>query len=83
MNQVTNTAAMANPSVSQKTLILNHMKKHGDITQLQALELYRVHRLASRIHDLRKDGVQINANTRADATKRLYKSYSLKGGVMK
>jgi hypothetical protein len=76
------TATLALPRLSQKSLIFNHMQRHGSITQLQALELYRVHRLASRIYDLRVDGKIINGTTKADATGRSYKSYSLVVGAL-
>ena len=74
-------ATLAVPRVSQKSLILNHMRKHGSITQLQALELYRVHRLASRIYDLRLDGHKLRANNLTDATGRTYTSYALAVGA--
>ena len=75
-----NVLIQSQPQVSQKVLIKRHMEKCGSITQLEATELYRVHRLASRIHDLRKDGVLLVATTKQDVTGRPYSSYSLANG---
>lgn len=62
---------------SQNGKILIHLLKEGFITQLVALELYRVHRLASRISDLKHLGVTIIANYRTDRTGVRYAEYSL------
>ena len=46
--------------MSQTNLILNHLKEHGRITALQALqEPIGSFRLAARIKDLREDGHDI------------------------
>jgi len=63
---------------SQEGKVLLHLIRVGSITQLQALELYRVHRLASRISTLKlRYGVSINSNSRLDATGTRYNEYSL------
>ena len=63
---------------SQEGKILLHLIRVGTITQLVALELYRVHRLASRISNLKlKYGVAIVSNSRLDATGTRYNEYSL------
>lgn len=41
--------------------ILQHMKEHGSITGLEAINLYGCQRLAARISDLRKEGVAIKS----------------------
>lgn len=41
------------------TLILRHLRRHGSIDPLQALELFNCFRLAARIHDLRGQGHDI------------------------
>ena len=41
----------------QADLILMHMKKYGSITHLEAEKEYGIARLASRINDLRRQGV--------------------------
>lgn len=42
--------------MSQKSNILNHLKKHGEINVLQSLRLYGCYRLSARILELREDG---------------------------
>lgn len=50
-------------TISQCNLIMEHLTKHGSITQYEAAELYSCWRLASRITDLRCKGVQIKKET--------------------
>lgn len=45
-------------SKTQNALILDHLQKFGKITQIQASAMF-VMRLAARIFDLRKMGVEI------------------------
>jgi len=45
----------------QTDLILMHMKKYGSITHLEAEKEYGIARLASRINDLRRQGVAIKS----------------------
>lgn len=49
--------AHSNPTQNER--IIEHMKKYGSITQLEALNDCGVMRLASRISDLRKKGYYI------------------------
>lgn len=44
---------------TQNEMILDHLKRYGSINPLQALSEYGIMRLASRISDLKKDGVPI------------------------
>jgi hypothetical protein len=44
---------------SQNKMILDHLKKHKCIMPMEALNLYGVYRLASRINDLRAGGHNI------------------------
>ncbi len=55
--------------MTQKDHILNHIITHGGITPLDALIKYGCFRLASRINELRHDGVNIvtNIETRTNA----------------
>ena len=65
----------------QTDLIFMHMKKYGSITHMEAEREYGVARLASRINDLRRQGVAIKSeivtgkNRRDEATH--YARYSL------
>lgn len=47
----------------QTTMILEHLKTGRGLTQLEALNMYGVGRLASRIHDLKAAGYEITAQT--------------------
>lgn len=49
--------------VTQCERILRHIKEHGSITSDEAKALYGVARLASRINDLRAQGVAITTET--------------------
>ena len=44
---------------SQNEKVLNHIRKHGSITPLQALSRYGCFRLAARISNLRDAGNRI------------------------
>ena len=46
---------------TQCDLILMHMKKYGSITHMEAEMEYGIARLASRINDLRRQGVAIKS----------------------
>ena len=45
--------------MTQNEKILRHLEEHGTITPLDALSEYGIMRLASRISDLKRDGVPI------------------------
>ena len=45
--------------MTQNEKILNHMKRYGEITPLVAIREYGCMRLASRISDLKRQGVPI------------------------
>lgn len=46
--------------MTQNDQILRHLKRGGTITQLDAMRLYGITRLASRIRDLKDDGHKIH-----------------------
>jgi hypothetical protein len=48
--------------MSQKDQIFNHLKRHGHITPLEALNLYGCFRLAARVNDLRDEGHAIETD---------------------
>lgn len=43
----------------QSDRILRHLRDHGSITSLEAMQEYGVMRLASRISDLKRSGIPI------------------------
>ena len=55
---------------TQCDLILMHMKKYGSITHMEAEREYGIARLASRINDLRRQGVAIKSEIVAGKNRR-------------
>ena len=64
--------------MSQATDILNHIKTHGAINPLMALERYGCMRLAARISDLRQLGHEIETRHKK-ANNKVYAEYYLGG----
>lgn len=46
--------------MTQQEMILYHIKQYGSISPLEAMKQYGIMRLASRIHDLKKQGYVFN-----------------------
>lgn len=67
---------MAISSSNQNQLILGHLVKHGYITQLIASN-YGVRRLASRMFDLKNEGVEFTAEIRRDDSRVKYAYYCM------
>ncbi len=65
--------------VSQTTVLLSHLKSGRTITQVVASESYRIHRLASRVYDLKQQGYDIASIPCLDATGTKYNLYRLRG----
>lgn len=61
----------------QTIQIVDHMIMRGSISQLEADSLYRVKRLASRINDLKRYGLDIHVEIKRDLTGKKYARYSL------
>lgn len=55
---------------SQNQAILNHLKNHGPITPLEALNLYGCFRLGGRIYDLKNMGHAIETEMVSENGKR-------------
>lgn len=49
--------------MTQTEIILRHLEEHGSITQLDALQEYGIMRLASRICDIKRAGVDVIKET--------------------
>lgn len=60
----------------QRVLVYNHLKIHGYITDVVA-QNYGIRRLASRIDELKKNGIRITAERRRDDLGRHYAYYTL------
>lgn len=50
-------------AISQCERIVRHLKDHGSITSMEAMNEYGIMRLASRINDLRSQGIPIVVET--------------------
>ena len=71
---------MKNRKQSQRNIILNHLKAEGHITPLEALFVHRVHRLASRVEELRNENLYIIDTVKAkDAAGNEYTRYVFTG----
>lgn len=49
--------------MTQNERILKYMNEHGSISNVEAVTNLGIARLASRIHDMRKMGIEINDRT--------------------
>jgi hypothetical protein len=64
-------------TISQKGMILNHLKSKGTISGVEALSLYRIYRLAARVEELRRSGHTIETDMKTDLTGKRYARYRL------
>ena len=53
-------------SDNQNRKVLEHLVKYGSITQREAIDLYNIYRLPSRIFELREKGVKIRTEHQAN-----------------
>lgn len=58
-----------NEKSTQRLRIMQHLRQHGTITGLEALQLYGIMRLASRISELKKRGEPITKEMRTSVNK--------------
>ncbi|MCF6777311.1 helix-turn-helix domain-containing protein [Thiotrichales bacterium 19X7-9] len=59
--------------MQQSEAILKHLKRHGSITPLEALNEYGCLRLGARIYDLRSQGIEIKTElSRSDKHYAIY-----------
>jgi DNA-binding Lrp family transcriptional regulator len=49
--------------LTDKEIVLQHLKEHGPITQKVASDKYGITRLGARIYDLKEDGEYIRKRT--------------------
>lgn len=62
----------------QTRQVLAHLESKGSISPLEAFGVYGITRLAARINELRKAGMEVTTDMRKDAKGTRYASYSLK-----
>jgi hypothetical protein len=68
---------MSNRNPSQAQVILDHLNNGGSLTALDALNQFGCFRLAARIHELRREGYQIEEST-INRDGKSYSSYFIK-----
>jgi hypothetical protein len=71
-------AKPARQAKEQNDRILAHLLAGKTITQLEAFGVYRIFRLAARIHELKAKGHKIVTTMRQDETGKQYAEYSLR-----
>ena len=49
--------------MSQKSIVLNHLKTHGKLSNIHAITDLKILRLAAIVHELRQDGLNIVTET--------------------
>lgn len=68
--------------MTQNELILDHLRKHGSITQAEAVERFGCYRLGARIWDLKKRGIKIGRSIQCGQNRYgervVYARYTLK-----
>lgn len=70
-------AAKAPQAKKQGDRILKHLLAGKSITQLEAFGVYRIFRLAARIHELKSKGHKIVTTMHTDETGKPYAEYAL------
>ena len=63
--------------MSQKDIIMKHLRSGQELTILKAIGVYRIYNLKARINELRDSGVPIVTTMKVDATGKSYASYTL------
>mgnify|MGYP001776897699 CR=1 FL=1 len=71
--------------LSQRDLVIEHLKKNGSITPLLALNLFGIMRLSAIIYDLKKEGYQFKTEIKRTrnrfVARCIYAEYTLIGGI--
>ena len=63
--------------MAQRDTVLHHLRHNPELTPLQAMGVYGIHRLPARIYELKQEGYNIAKTTQRDGMGRNYASYSL------
>ena len=63
--------------MTQKEMILSHLKSGYSLTPLEALDCYRIFRLAARIWEMKAAGIDIKTEVKRDRTGKQYAVYTL------
>ncbi len=60
---------MEEERMTQKKVVLQHLKRFGSIEPLTALREYGIYRLGARVADLRSEGYNIITETKASVSR--------------
>jgi hypothetical protein len=60
---------------TQLDILVNHFTQGKSLTSLEAMGVYRIFRLASRVSELRQQGYDIVTDMKRDETGKTYASY--------
>jgi hypothetical protein len=61
----------------QEEVVLNHIRRTGSITPMEADCVHRIRQLPARIFDLKRRGYAIRTTIRKDVTGQRYAHYTL------
>ena len=64
--------------MTQTERVLNHLRERGSITPVEALHVHGIYRLAARVNDLKKRGVNVVARMKQDINGHRYAEYRLR-----
>ena len=62
----------------QARKVLRHLEQHGSISNMEALIVYSIPRLAACVYELRKQGFTVVTDVLKDAQGHKYSRYSMK-----
>ena len=71
------TTATKKQTLTQRQTIQSHLEIRGSITAQEALFLYRIFRLAARVEELRRDGMEIETEMKTDLLGKRYAYYTI------
>jgi len=63
--------------MSQAITVLNHLTNNRKLTSIEAIGLYGITRLAAVVHNIKKDGYEIDTTMKDGVNKTQYAEYSL------
>lgn len=72
------TTVITDGVTGHEDVILSHLMKGNSISQLEAMGVFRIYRLAARIFDLKAKGHKIVTTMKKDATGKSYAEYTLR-----
>ena len=62
--------------MTQNEQLIQHLNTYGSVSPLEARHVYQIERLAARINELRKLGIDIVTRLKKDANGKRYAEYA-------